>query len=354
MRAILIATGDEITQGDILNTTGPAIARHLASRDIAILKHVMVPDDETAIQRAITEALAEADWVFTTGGLGPTSDDVTRFALAKALERELIFDETNWQEIVKRLTIYNRGIPESNKRQAYFPEGAEIFANPHGTAAGCGVRTANGWVFMLPGPPSECLPMVDNYILPKLPQAKQHKLHWLLFGASEGATAEKMDAALTGLDCRTGYRADYPYLECKVWTKSAEVLAQVEKLVTPILEPFLVSRDNIPASILLQRKIAADKKQLTICDTATSGVLEQLITTPATHEYLKFTNNTDEAGIVVSGLTEYWQGIAAPGYTTLHLHYEQHNLDKKLYYRDDKIRLSAAEWVCWQMLDTSK
>lgn len=351
MRAILIATGDEITQGDILNTTGPAIARHLASRDIAILKHVMVPDNEAAIQQAITEAIAEADWVFTTGGLGPTSDDVTRYALAKALNRELVFNEANWEEIVKRLTTYNRGIPESNKRQAYFPEGAEIFANPHGTAAGCGVRTANGWVFMLPGPPSECLPMVDNHILAKLPEARQHKLHWLLLGASEGATAEKMDAALTGLDCRTGYRADYPYLECKVWTKNAEVLTQVEKLVTPILEPFLVSKENIPASIQLQQKIVANKKRLTICDTATGGMLQQLLTTPATREYLQFINNTDTANITISGLSEYWQGITAPGYTTLQLHYHQHNLDTKLYYRDDKIRLSAAEWVCWRVLN---
>jgi nicotinamide-nucleotide amidase len=358
MRAILIATGDEITQGDILNTTGPAIARKLAEHNIKIIKHVTVPDNEAAIQFAIEDALAQGDYVFTTGGLGPTSDDLTRFALAKALKRNMQFDADSWQAIVTRLSAYKLHVHEDNRRQAYFPEGAIILENPHGTARGCMVNlnidnstdSVKPIVFMLPGPPNECLPMFEKQVVPQLPQAQQYKLHWLLLGASEGETAAEIDNALVELECQTGYRADYPYLEIKVWAKNSSQLTQIETLIEPLVKEKLVSKNNTSASSKLIELIAQQKTDYKIFDAVTGGVLQSTITSPITQPYLQFVTDAKDADISITGLKEYWQGLPAPGHSDIILNINQTHITRKTYYRGASIRSWVTEWACWQWL----
>lgn len=350
MRAILISTGDEITQGDVLNTTGPAIARRLAERSISIVKCVSVPDKEAAIQAEIELALAQADLVFLTGGLGPTSDDLTRYALAAAIKEPLIFNEYVWQSIVTRLSQYKLHIHEDNRRQAYFPEDAEIFDNPHGTAAGCKVKYKDTLLYMLPGPPHECLPMFESKIIDDLPKIALHKIHWLLMGVSEGETAAKIDAALKNLSCQTGYRAAYPYLEIKVWLKSSEDLITAQHLISPLLKDYLVSEDNITASQLLQTKILREKRRYTIFDSASKGVLESSLTNPDTAPYLCFVDNAEAAEIKLTGLDTFWAGTAAPKETIIQLDTPEFSRNRKAHYRDAQIRNFAAEWACWQLL----
>ncbi|MBL4647436.1 MAG: hypothetical protein JKY13_00515 [Gammaproteobacteria bacterium] len=350
LHAALIATGDELIQGDIINTTGPAIARQLIEHGFVINKQMTVADDRPTICQAIQTALIDNDVIFLTGGLGPTSDDLTRFALADAIEQKLIFDPVSWQAIVDRLSSVTLEIDESNRQQAYFPENATIFPNPQGTAAGCMLNYQQKKIFMLPGPPHECLPMLENYALAQLPQhRKQPKLHWLLLDCSEGEIAKKLDNTLQHLDCHTGYRADYPYLEFKVWANNEKILQQCAQLATPIIEEFLISKENIPASEKLQENLSNAKKMLVICDQATGGLLKATLLKPNTIEKLQFVGESEQADIIITGLAEYWQGNSPPAQTTVRISISGKQQTKSVYFFRDNVRHLAVEWACQQI-----
>ncbi len=347
-----VTTGDEISDGDVLNTNGPAMARELVGRGLEIKQHLMVPDNLVAITSAIHSSLKNHDVIIITGGLGPTSDDVTRFALAKAIDTELVADAASWQHIVARLTQFNFPVGEHNRQQTLFPIGAKVLPNPHGTANGCFIQQQNKHIFMLPGPPHECLPMFQNYVLPHLPNNEFHKLHWLLMGLSEGDIAAKLDAVLKPLNCRTGYRAVYPYLEFKVWANDADALQQCIAIIKPLLNDFLVSEKNIPASQQLRDYLASDAApKLKISDTATGGVLQSLLLRARNRARLEFVT-ADAADINFTGLTEYWQNAALPVATHIKLSSKKPVFvaQKDFFCRGSVAREFAAEWACWQLL----
>ena len=239
----LIATGDELTTGDILNTNGATIAQQLFSNGIIVGEHVIVADNEAAICKAITYQLQNHHTLIITGGLGPTSDDLTRFALAKYLQTRLVFNEEVWNTICQRLQKRNFPIHESNRQQALFPEGATILPNLHGSAAGCIVKPNEQQIFMLPGPPKECLPMFTDYVLPKLTHLFQphYRIKWLLTGVLEGEIAAKIEAAIPHLNCHFGYRWNYPDLEFKLSAGDAATLEQAKKEILPVVQDYLVN-----------------------------------------------------------------------------------------------------------------
>ncbi|MCD8524881.1 MAG: competence/damage-inducible protein A [Gammaproteobacteria bacterium] len=241
----LLATGDEIVAGDILNTNSQEIAHALFHEKMFVSQHQSVRDQEEDIARAILSLLEHNKALIITGGLGPTTDDRTRLALATAIQRPLYFDETVWQGILDRFFIrYGQTeIPLSNRQQAFFPEGATIFPNRNGSAAGCLCLHDNKMIFMLPGPPHECLPMFHHYVLPAL-KASQfmqniHSERWQLFGVSEAYIAEQLEYALQGLMCQTGYRAMSSYVEFKLFADHPEILTRGINAVKSILLPYL-------------------------------------------------------------------------------------------------------------------
>ena len=134
----LLATGDEIINGDILNSNAQEIAQKLVEHGIQVGMHLTVGDNSAEIRAAISFLLQHHRALIITGGLGPTTDDLTRYALAEVLNRELLFDEPTWQRIVDPLNKLGYTVPpENNRQQALFPEHAVIIPNVHGTAAGC-------------------------------------------------------------------------------------------------------------------------------------------------------------------------------------------------------------------------
>ena len=136
-RIALLATGDEIIHGDITNSDGQYAAQQLIDHNLQPGTHMTVPDDKALIKQAILYLLQDHAALITIGGLGPTSDDLTRFGLASALNQSLVFDEPSWQKIVERLTSLGLNVPDNNRQQCLFPENADIIPNPHGTAAAC-------------------------------------------------------------------------------------------------------------------------------------------------------------------------------------------------------------------------
>src|SRR5438067_542151 len=130
----LINTGSELMLGRVLNTHQQWLCQRLADLGYVVNRQVAVPDTGQDIQQALREALARADLIITTGGLGPTSDDLTRELLAQLLNKKLVEDPVVLAQLRKFFEIRQRSMPESTRVQALVPEGATVLANSYGTA----------------------------------------------------------------------------------------------------------------------------------------------------------------------------------------------------------------------------
>lgn len=166
----LVTIGDELLLGFTIDTNGAHLARRLAEQGIAVARRVAVGDDVDVIAGALREALERTGAVITTGGLGPTTDDVTRDAVAKAFGRELRVDESHLEWMRDRWKRrFGREMPESNRRQAMIPIGARKLDNKHGSAPGVFIEDERGrFVVTLPGVPRELRGMVEDTLLPLL------------------------------------------------------------------------------------------------------------------------------------------------------------------------------------------
>jgi nicotinamide-nucleotide amidase len=234
----LINTGSELMLGNVLNTHQQWLCRQLTALGFEVRRQVAVPDTSADIQQAVREALARADLIITTGGLGPTSDDLTRELIAELLEKKLHEDVAILEEIKKFFTTRNRPMPENNRVQALVPEGAIVLQNPNGTAPGLAVEIADGkwrmadehnqafltseselpsckpkWLIMLPGPPRELRPMFTNAVVPLLTrifpnQSSITRCTLRTIGVGESSVQEKIHAPLAAL-VRDGLEVGY-------------------------------------------------------------------------------------------------------------------------------------------------
>jgi nicotinamide-nucleotide amidase len=352
----LLATGDEIINGDILNTNAQEIAQRLITNGIPVGTHMTVGDNLAEISLAIKQLLQHHRALIITGGLGPTTDDLTRYALGEALNRELLFDEPTWQRILDRFTKMGYTTPtENNRQQALFPENAVIIPNAHGTASGCILKDDENFIFMLPGPPLECLPMVDKVVIPALKiadfQQLQYNAKWLLFGVSEGHIAEQLEEKVKDYDCTPGYRVWYPYVEFKLHSSNENDFNELVPLIEAELAPYMIENGKSSASELLKNKLLTLTQPLTIIDLATGGSLEATIKTPETSAKVNFNTANNDAGITVqiTGLSDYWQQHQTTK-TTLEITFMQQGKVKSetftLPYRGKRVKLYAVEFIC--------
>ncbi len=171
MKVEVVTIGDELLLGFTVDTNAAHLARELASIGVGILRRASVGDSSTDIAEAVGEALERSDGVITTGGLGPTADDMTKAAIASLFGREMVRDESIVQWLHERWAKMGRTgrIPESNFAQAMLPAGAEIIPNAHGSAPGIWLEDDRGrWVAMLPGVPREMRAMLSEQLIPRL------------------------------------------------------------------------------------------------------------------------------------------------------------------------------------------
>jgi nicotinamide-nucleotide amidase len=351
----LLATGDEISQGDIVNTNSKEIAQRLVQAGMAPCMHAIVPDIISEIEDCMRFLLGFHQALIITGGLGPTSDDLTRFALAKVVAKELVFNDPTWQAICTRLKNFGYDIPpDSNRQQALFPEGAIIIANKNGTAAGCYMRLGEQLIFMLPGPPMECLPMIDEHVLPILKTAGFEQLtyrkKWLLFGASEGKIAEELDALAVPFDCVTGYRLWYPYIEFKIHSNNLADFEHLSSLVTEHMQEYLFGDGQAAATTILRERITQSKKLFQIADHATGGALQTSLLTPQTFPHLRFTDTPDknQGFVIIEGLNEYWQATHTLK-TSLKLTFATGETTLEIPLRGKRVLQYATELAAWHI-----
>lgn len=162
MKCCIIAVGNEVVSGDIVNTNAPTLANILKPYGIRTVMQMAVEDTLKDIKKAIKRGLKKADLVITTGGLGPTYDDITKKAVAEALNRELVRDNFSVEVLHRYFSRIGKEMPLSNLSQCDFPKGSQVIQNPNGTAPACITKTKEGIVMMLPGPPIELKALMET------------------------------------------------------------------------------------------------------------------------------------------------------------------------------------------------
>ena len=168
MNAELIAVGTEILLGDIVNTDAQVISQGLSELGIDVFYQTVVGDNPARLERVIREAADRADIIITTGGLGPTLDDLTKETLARVFGKKMELHQPSLDRICAFFDRIGREMTPNNEKQAWLPEGCTVFVNEWGTAPGCGFEAGGKHVLMLPGPPRECEPMFKQCAMPYL------------------------------------------------------------------------------------------------------------------------------------------------------------------------------------------
>lgn len=176
MNAEILAVGTELLLGDIVNTNAQYLAKELAQLGIAVYYQTVVGDNPQRLEDTIQNAFSRADLVITTGGLGPTEDDLTKETGAKYFLKELHMDEKAKNILEQYFVKTGRKMTENNMKQAYVPEGSIVLYNENGTAPGIIIEENNKILVMLPGPPKETIPMFEKQVKPFLEKKQEYTL----------------------------------------------------------------------------------------------------------------------------------------------------------------------------------
>ncbi|HEY0792022.1 MAG TPA: competence/damage-inducible protein A [Chthoniobacterales bacterium] len=282
-RIEIINTGTELLFGSVVNTHLAYLGQELFSLGLRIQRQVTVPDGH-AIRDAILEASNRVDALLITGGLGPTSDDVTRDIVAELTGRELRFVEPIFATIRSYFDRRNLRLNDLIKRQAYVPEGATVLDNDFGTAPGLYVPATGSLphLFLLPGPPRELRPMYQDKVVPILrtlvPQVDLHAAVYRTSGLGESYLEEAVGRdveRLAGIE--VGYCARLGEVDLRViGTKG--VLAEADTLIRSKLAPYLVTTESRELEEVVVELLGKRGATLAVAESCTGGQLADRLT----------------------------------------------------------------------------
>lgn len=176
MKCEIIAVGTELLLGNIVNSNARYLSEKLAELGVEVYYHVTIGDNLTRLKEVIQQGLERSDVIITTGGLGPTDDDLTKDGVAEALGLKLVPHKESVEKIEAYFKNANRPMAQCNLKQGYVPEGASILENNNGTAPGVRIEQNGKLIFLLPGPPKEMMPMFDQQVYPYLKAKSKHVL----------------------------------------------------------------------------------------------------------------------------------------------------------------------------------
>jgi nicotinamide-nucleotide amidase len=245
--AAILSTGDELTTGRTLDTNANFIADKLVAAGLDVTAIIVVGDYPERISWAWHAALRQADVIISTGGLGPTADDLTTETVGAVTGRKLILDHEVGDRIRKMFEAMGRVMPENNLKQAQFPQGAVIIPNALGTAPGfrMDLQTEHGQrhLIVLPGVPREMKPMIEEQVLPWLQQARGSNEVYLshtfqTFGISESALDELVAGCVAPEEGRIAFRAAFPQISVRltVHGQPADAPPRLEQLAARLRE----------------------------------------------------------------------------------------------------------------------
>ena len=201
MNAEILSVGTELLLGNTVNTDARDLSQGLADLGINVYWHTVVGDNPARLTECVYRARNRADLIVTTGGLGPTCDDLTKEILARSFGLELYYDQEQAQRIRDHFQARGRVFTDNNLRQAWLPQGCTVLHNQCGTAPGCAFEKDGVRVIMLPGPPQECREMFRLQAVPYLRALSQETIrsHQLrMFGVSESAMEARLRDLMEG------------------------------------------------------------------------------------------------------------------------------------------------------------
>ncbi len=297
MTAAVLSIGTELTRGELVNTNAAWISDQLTAVGCEVVEHVTVPDELDAIRGALRVLTSRNAFLVTTGGLGPTSDDVTAASVAAAAGVELERHQASLEAIRRRYAAAGREVTDAILKQADLPRGADALPNSAGTAPGFALDLGACRAFFLPGVPLEMRRMFLDRVQPLIGSTIEHKVHQIrlrTFGLPESAVA----ARLEGLEAEhvgvwLGYRATFPEIEVKVWartngTASAEErVALVAREVRSRLGDIVYGEGDDTYAAFVGRRLRARGLTLALAESCTGGLVSSMITdVPGSSDYL--------------------------------------------------------------------
>jgi len=282
-RVEVLNTGTELLFGSVINTHLSFLAQQLFPIGLRVQRQSTIPDGDS-IRDAITESASRCDVILVTGGLGPTTDDITREIVSEMTGRPLRYDDSILQKISKRFKQRGITMTDRTARQAFVPEGAAVLPNDHGTAPGLHIEARNGipHLFLFPGPPRELRPMFTTYALPILRSlAGKQDLHARTYrttGLGESQVERIVGnrlLAIPGLEL--GYCARMGEVDVRV-IGSRTAVESAAQLIEDELAPYIVTTEEKDLEDVVVELLKANKATLAIAESCTGGLLANRIT----------------------------------------------------------------------------
>lgn len=224
MSVAILCIGTELTRGEIVNTNASWLAESLVALGLEVTAIETIADDRETIARTLVRLGATHDAIVCTGGLGPTTDDITSECVAAVLGVPLERDETSLAEIRERMSRFGRTMAASNEKQADFPRGARVLPNRKGTAPGFSAKIERALSFFMPGVPREMKTMFQEHVAPALSPLVRDALAQVrikTFGLPESSVNDRLAGLEEQYEVTVGYRAHFPEIEVKVLARRA-------------------------------------------------------------------------------------------------------------------------------------
>ena len=283
----LLATGDELLTGQVVDTNSAWLMDRLWDLGVMVRRKTLVGDDRDDLTSAIREITGRAELVVLSGGMGPTEDDLTSEVVASVLGVPLELDEPSLRAIEARFRSFGREMTPNNAKQARFPRGAEVIPNRFGSAPGFSVRIGRGDLVCLPGVPSEYRGLCEEWVLPRVsarlgevPAAGLVKLFGVPESHADDAMRPLMDDPANA-DVRWGYRAHWPEVHVK-WTVSGpDAVAREARIRSAVRAIFGEAawgegKDELPD--LVVTRLGARGERVALAESCTGGLLASLLT----------------------------------------------------------------------------
>ncbi len=302
----IIATGDEIRTGTLVDSNSAYIAARLEEAGVPIARHTCVGDDLADLQTLFKETAQRADIAVVTGGLGPTVDDLTARAAAEAKGVDLRPDSEALDLMTRFYKTRNYTLNSQNRRQASLPETAACIANPVGTAPGFELRMERCVFYFMPGVPHEMRRMLKDSVLPAIQAAKGVKQPVpavrtiCSFGLPESIVDEKLSGIAQKFpDLKLGLRASFPIIQVKLYVRNlagADLdfqLDTADKWVCDRLGDTVFSRSGEAMETALGKLLSVQKATLAVAESCTGGLISSLLTdVPGSSAYFLFSGVT--------------------------------------------------------------
>jgi nicotinamide-nucleotide amidase len=295
--AEIIAIGSEMLTPDRVDTNSLFLTAELNNAGVEVTQKHVIGDDRERIAEAVRRAVRSVEFVIVSGGLGPTEDDVTRDAVALALDRRQVFNGEISDGIEERFRRMNRVMPEINKRQAMVIEGAHILANDRGTAPGQWIVENGSVVMILPGPPHELKSMFTKQCLPRLRRIVPPTVIQTLVLRVAGMSESDLDQTISPIYSRyenpvttvLAHNGDIQVhlrARCATEGEAMALLAEVGGKIDVALGDRIYSRNGDPLEAVVGAKLTTLRSTLVVAESATGGGLaERISSVPGSSAY---------------------------------------------------------------------